>query len=136
MRYSVRTFLLFVTVVAVLFGILARRATVQQHAVKRISDFGGAVGFGNGYTARLSEVDNTLSKNLMHCVTSTMISRTDYHSLSADLKSLSHLEKITIHGEGTVQAAEIQIDFPAQEILDVNEILLELIKEDGPLRLE
>ena len=130
MRFTLKNFLIVVAGFAVISGIFVQRATVQQRAVQRIFEFGGAVSYGDEYLSWPAESDNSLAKNLIRSVTYAMISRNDYPALCGDLKSLSHLKRIAVHGDGAIGAAEIQIDFPRQEIVDVNAIMHGLLGRD------
>ena len=136
MRFTLKTFLIVVAGFAVILGVFVQRATVQQRAVRHICEFGGVVSYGDEYLSLPTESDNSLAKNLIHSVTYTMISRGDYPTLCGDLKLLPHLKRIAVHGDGIIGAAEIQIDFPHQEIVDVNVVMHGLLGRDGPLRLD
>ena len=126
-RFTLKTYLLFVAILAVSTGLLIQRAKNQQAVVKHVGDLGGSVAFDEGNLSHCSESDNSLARNLLHGVTSTMIKRAEYKNLLDELKTLPQLKRIIVHGDGEIQAAVIQTDFPSLELVDFNEVLRDLL---------
>ena len=125
MRFSLRTFLISVAIVAVSLAVAIGRAESQREAVQNIKDHGGYVAFNGEYFSIGQEVEEesllsrSLIWNLRHSVTSTMIDKSDYEELREELMRLPSLNKIVVRNiDSDIELEGILDDFPNLEVVD------------------
>ena len=104
MRLSIRTFLIFIAIVACFLANAIGRAESQCKAVQNIEDHGGYVAFNDeqfhiGLEAKEESLSSrSLIRNFMHSVTSAAIKQSDYEELREELMRLPNLDEIVVCG--------------------------------------
>ena len=133
MRFSLKTFLIVVAIVAVIGGVILNRAKQQATAISRIGKAGGYVAFDDGPMqmgagSHDSINQHNLVTNIVHSVTIVMVEFGEYERLRSDLRLLDRLERIVFIGNTSeCDISEVQDSFPNAEIVDLPKQLLECI---------
>ena len=133
MRFSLKTFLIVVAIVAVIGGVILNRAKQQATAISRIAKAGGYVAFDDGPMQMGSGSHDSINQhnlvtNIVHSVTIVMVEFGEYERLRSDLRLLDRLERIVFIGNTSeCDISEVQDSFPNAEIVDLPKQLLECI---------
>ncbi|QEG22232.1 hypothetical protein MFFC18_21080 [Mariniblastus fucicola] len=119
--------MIFVAITFVAMSIVLEPARRQQKTVRQIQSHGGAVGFDDCQYFCIAD-ENSLRRNLLCSACCARIPRNKYSKLENYLKQLPRLNKIIVYGDSETRNAEIESTFPDAKIVDMNQALLDLLR--------